>query len=362
MSEARASRKRVAVGGVIVLGVGAAAVGIAGVLDGATSARELAAATPPAAVFAESKDVPLTDAVLSTTDARALYPTVSRAERAALLDGSGVTFTVSVDGEVVEVETAAETFAEALAHAGIEIGWDDDVAIDLSAPPVDGAEVRIGRVTTEAVTESVVTPHETQQRESKSLDVGKTRVIQEGVDGQADVTSAVRYVDGVEASRTTLVTAVLAEPVTEIVEIGTRKPASVAASQPASGGSSSGSGSSDGSGSSGSGSSDDGESAGGSGGASSTSALYTLRQFKSAGIINWEGYKFTYYSQSVLPGGGLKIPGRHVNEGGYVADGDGYIVLANDSPKGTVINTPFGYQGKVYDRGTYGNHYDVYIK
>lgn len=66
--------------------------------------------------------------------------------------------------------------------------------------------------------------------------------------------------------------------------------------------------------------------------------------------------------QSVLPGGGLNIPGRHINAGGYVADKDGYIVLANDAPKGTIINTPFGYKGKVYDRGTYGNHFDVYTK
>lgn len=90
--------------------------------------------------------------------------------------------------------------------------------------------------------------------------------------------------------------------------------------------------------------------------------LYSLRDLNFQGIIWWNGYKFTYYSQSVLPGGGLRIPGRHVNEDGYVADGDGYIVLANDAPKGTVIPTPFGYYGKVYDRGTVGNHFDVYTK
>lgn len=89
---------------------------------------------------------------------------------------------------------------------------------------------------------------------------------------------------------------------------------------------------------------------------------YSLSQFKRDGVVNWGGHKFTYYSQSVLPGGGLRIPGRHVNADGYVSDGDGYIVLANDSPKGTVFNTPFGYPGKVYDRGTYGNHLDVYIR
>ena len=96
------------------------------------------------------------------------------------------------------------------------------------------------------------------------------------------------------------------------------------------------------------------------GGASASSAQYSLAALRRAGVVHWGGYKFTYYSQKVLPGGGLRIPGRHVNANGYVADADGYIVLANDAPKGTVINTPFGGPGKVYDRGTRGNHFDVY--
>lgn len=64
----------------------------------------------------------------------------------------------------------------------------------------------------------------------------------------------------------------------------------------------------------------------------------------------------------MLPGGALSIPGRHVNANGFVSDGDGYIVLANDAPLGTVFPTPFGAPGKVYDRGTGGNHLDVYVR
>ncbi|RGE21592.1 hypothetical protein [Leucobacter sp. wl10] len=91
-------------------------------------------------------------------------------------------------------------------------------------------------------------------------------------------------------------------------------------------------------------------------------ALYTLQQFMFMGAVNWQGYKFTFYSQQVLPGTGLDIPGRRVNADGYVSDADGYIVLAGSAPKGTVYDTPFGYRGKIYDRGTVGNHLDVYIR
>ncbi|MEJ6490050.1 hypothetical protein PQI23_09975 [Leucobacter sp. USCH14] len=91
-------------------------------------------------------------------------------------------------------------------------------------------------------------------------------------------------------------------------------------------------------------------------------ALYTLEQFLFSGVVHWGGYRFTYYSQKVLPGAGLAIPGRHVNEDGYVSDADGFIVLAGDAPKGAVFETPFGYRGKIYDRGTFGTHLDVYIE
>lgn len=78
------------------------------------------------------------------------------------------------------------------------------------------------------------------------------------------------------------------------------------------------------------------------------------------GVVYSEGKKFTYYSQSVLPGGGLDIPGRHT-DGGFVKDGDGYICIASDKENGTVVDTPWG-QGKVYDSGVSGEHYDVYVE
>lgn len=95
---------------------------------------------------------------------------------------------------------------------------------------------------------------------------------------------------------------------------------------------------------------------------SNSGVKISLSQFMFDGVVYSGGYKFTYYSQSVLPGGGLSIPGRHVNADGFVSDGDGYIVLAGSAPLGTVYDTPFGYKGKIYDRGTYGNHLDVYVQ
>lgn len=89
----------------------------------------------------------------------------------------------------------------------------------------------------------------------------------------------------------------------------------------------------------------------------------TLQQMKFQGVVYYAGYRYTYYSQSVLPGNGLSIPGRHV-EGGCVVDGDGYICVASSThAKGTVVPTPlaqFPY-GKVYDCGCAAGTIDLYI-
>ena len=76
-------------------------------------------------------------------------------------------------------------------------------------------------------------------------------------------------------------------------------------------------------------------------------------EFMYYGVVE-DGERFyTWYSERVLPGGGLtelNENGRH-SEGGFVKDGDGYIAVAScDYPKGTVIETPWG-QAKVYDTG-----------
>lgn len=90
-------------------------------------------------------------------------------------------------------------------------------------------------------------------------------------------------------------------------------------------------------------------------------ALYTSSQFKKKGVINWGGWRWTWYSQKILPGKGLKIPGRHTDANGYICDQNEYICLASvDLSKGTVVSTPFGKKGKVYDTGCPKGTLDVY--
>ena len=81
---------------------------------------------------------------------------------------------------------------------------------------------------------------------------------------------------------------------------------------------------------------------------------------KQKGVVYYNGHRETYYSQRVLPGGGLNIPGRHVAADGTIRDKDGYICVAsNDYSKGTIVETSLG-TGKVYDCGCPSGTIDIY--
>jgi hypothetical protein len=93
-----------------------------------------------------------------------------------------------------------------------------------------------------------------------------------------------------------------------------------------------------------------------------TPAAYEAAAFRRAGVLRWGGYRWTWYSERILPGHGLRIPGRHTDAAGYVRDGDGYLCLATDGlRRGTVLMTPLGEPGRVYDCGCGTATIDVYV-
>ena len=93
-----------------------------------------------------------------------------------------------------------------------------------------------------------------------------------------------------------------------------------------------------------------------------SSRTYTIEEFKHAGIVEYGGWRWTYYLMSMFPGStSTPCPGRWINDEGFVCDPDGYVILASvDLAPYTVVETPFGYMGKVYDTGCPHGILDVY--
>lgn len=90
--------------------------------------------------------------------------------------------------------------------------------------------------------------------------------------------------------------------------------------------------------------------------------IYTKEEFMWQGVISWNGWNWTYYLMSMFPGStSTPVEGRYVNNDGFVCDSEGYIILASaDLSPYTVVETPFGYTGKVYDTGCPSGVLDVY--
>lgn len=92
------------------------------------------------------------------------------------------------------------------------------------------------------------------------------------------------------------------------------------------------------------------------------SSAVGAEDFQTAGVVYDEsGTRYTWYSEQVLPGGGLDIPGRYTDEEGFVRDEAGNIAVASsDHEKGTAVDTPFG-PGVVYDTGCASGTVDIYV-
>ncbi len=132
--------------------------------------------------------------------------------------------TVRVDGGDRAVSSTAETLAGALAEAGVTVGPDDLVSVPLDTALDAPVEVTITRIASREEVEEVVLPYQEERRETDELLRGRTRVVVEGAEGLRRDVYAVRVVDGEDVSRELVASEVVREPVTEVVEVGTREP------------------------------------------------------------------------------------------------------------------------------------------
>lgn len=222
-------------------------------------------------------------------------------------------------GKTLKTSTFTNTVKDFIKEQKISINKSDLLSVSLDKKIKNGMKLKYDKVKNVSVKENKVIKYTTKTIYSSDLPVNTQKTKIKGKNGLQTISIDKTYVNGKLVSKKIKSKNIVKNPVQEVIIIGTK---SIADSD----------------------------------------LIYSLADLQFNGIIYWGNYKFTYYSQQVLPGGGLYIPGRHVNAEGFVADEDGYIVVANDAPIGTIIETPFGHKAKVYDRGTVGNHIDVYTE
>ncbi|WP_029088099.1 resuscitation-promoting factor [Brevibacterium album] len=158
---------------------------------------------------------------------------VSADLKASLADGQNSEFsvitpktvTVVADGERTPVEITAATAQEVIDEAGVELGEADTLSLPASAPVLDGGVVEVLRTKTEDKTETEAIAKKVTEKKDDSLERGKREVEQKGKDGSKEIVYSVTTVNGEEISKEKKSEEVVAEPVEEIVKVGTKAPA-----------------------------------------------------------------------------------------------------------------------------------------
>ena len=137
-----------------------------------------------------------------------------------IIDGKNIN--VTADGETKTVLLGNGNIVEALNAAGYNVSDDDILNVSRYSNTEEVSDVTIQRVTyvTKNSTEKI--KYETEEKKSDKLDLGDSKVEQKGEDGEKQITTKYKYVDGKEDSKTVVDSKVVKEAVNEIKLIGTK--------------------------------------------------------------------------------------------------------------------------------------------
>ncbi len=245
---------------------------------------------------------------------------------------SAKSVTLTVDNTSTKHAVYQGTVNDLLTLAGISLGADDYTEPSLNTELKDNMAVTVYRVEYKTVEKKENISFKTRKQNDSSMNIGTEKILTKGVNGVDEVSYVFKYVNGKEEGKTELSRKTVKKPVNQVVNVGTKAKSTDVSDNIT----------------------------------LQYSARYNvssnpLTSFK--GVVYYNGHRETYYSQKVLPGNGLNIPGRHVAEDGTIRDGDGYIcVAANTSymKKGTTLMTSLG-PAKVYDCGCAYGTIDIYV-
>lgn len=131
--------------------------------------------------------------------------------------------TLVADGESKPLDTTALTVREALDDAGITLGELDLVTPALEGQLADAATLSVVRVRVEKANDEIAVAHGTTEKDDDSLAEGTTEVETEGKDGTVARVLQNFFYDGTLHHQKVVSQTVTAEPVDEVVLVGTKE-------------------------------------------------------------------------------------------------------------------------------------------
>lgn len=134
----------------------------------------------------------------------------------------GIPVTVIDGGLAASGRAPRGTVAGLLVARGIVLGALDEVDVPAGTALVPGTIVKITRVSDRQVTETVPVPFAVRTMTDPGLEIGRQQIDTPGVSGEAVRTWLVRFVDGLESTRSLASESVSRAPVDEIRRVGAR--------------------------------------------------------------------------------------------------------------------------------------------
>lgn len=133
------------------------------------------------------------------------------------------TINLTTNGVEMSVRAPEGTVEDALNILGYGITDDDILSVDRNAQIEDDMKITLKKVTyvDEVSTEKVA--FDTVEKESDELTTGESKVTQNGVDGEKEVTKRCKYIDGKYDSTKVVGEKITKEPVDKIVVNGTKR-------------------------------------------------------------------------------------------------------------------------------------------
>lgn len=153
-----------------------------------------------------------------------IYPSLN----SPVTDGMAVTVTaprevtISVDGNIMQVKSSAQTVGEALAQAGIPLlGLDQAIPSENEALPPDG-NIKVVRISESVILAQKPIPFENELIASTEVPLDQTQILSPGENGLAVQRIRIRYEDGQEVSRITEDETMVRPPKTRTLGYGTK--------------------------------------------------------------------------------------------------------------------------------------------
>lgn len=134
----------------------------------------------------------------------------------------GKKLSITADGKTNSVYVPNGNVCDVLTELGYKLSDDDILNVNRNSNIEDADKIVIKRVTYKNETETQSVDFETVKKNSKDVELGKTKVQTEGKKGEALVTKRCKYIDGKKVSSETVDKKITKEPVDKVVLMGTK--------------------------------------------------------------------------------------------------------------------------------------------